>query len=33
MKFPQWKEIGLPSEQTESASEEEGYEEIDPCLF
>jgi hypothetical protein len=33
MKFLQWKEVGLPSEQTEVASQEKGYEETIPCLF
>jgi hypothetical protein len=33
MKFPQWKEVGLPNEQTKAASQEEGYEEISTYLF
>jgi hypothetical protein len=33
MIFPQWKEAGLPNEQTDVASQEEGYEEISLCLF
>jgi hypothetical protein len=33
MEFPQWKEVGLPNDQTEAASQEEGYEETSPCLF
>jgi hypothetical protein len=31
--IPQWKEVDLPNEQIKATSQEEGYEEISPCLF